>query len=589
METLPTKLLIRLIDILSYPLTFLDYLRKHKTVRSIVILTILVTAIIGHYFGWNGILTALMLVGRLAFVIVFIVIQFVAMFMFLARGSESEHYPGEKGEVTFEKDYYGNVNEIKIIKHWTHLLTADRHKLKEMGAKTISGILMSGPPGVGKTMAARCLATASGAAFFALSASSISAMFIGIPQLKIKRLVSKARSAAKQYIASIIFFDELDALGASRGMVEDGSHRSAVDWYRALTPIDRLRVNLDVHPMVMGAGMGGGGLGALSTLLTEMDGVQKLPRRDEIQNSIRKWLGLPEIYQGVVLFMGATNRPAVLDPALVRPGRFDRTIKFSNPDASTRRALFRGYISKIKCDKNIDIETLVDVTAGVSHAFIASALETDSPRLALFDGRGTVTQRDILQAIEERVVGIPNPITDLDPEQKRQIAFHESGHAILAIKLRPEKRIANVSIIRRGSGVLGYVRDVERKETFAMPLSRVSANIMVSLAGHEAVYLEFKEHWTGGSQDFQHVAGYMKFLRDHGEFGAIPINDRNTLMWKRIDEREDQYMQNAIQGTRTVLQENWKAVTALAEALIEKEELLADEIYAIVNRSGYVQ
>ena len=200
-----------------------------------------------------------MLIGRLAFVVLFIVIQFVAMFAFLGSSKSIETVPGDKGQKSFADDYFGNDNEVELVLHWTKLLTVERSKLEDMGAKAISGILMEGPPGVGKTLMARCLATASNAAFFSLSATDLVSMFLGMGAVKVMRLGSKARAKAKEYGAAICFIDEIDAIGASRGgVMGDNRFGGAIE-----TTINKV--------MMGGMAGGGAGMGVLSRLLTVMD------------------------------------------------------------------------------------------------------------------------------------------------------------------------------------------------------------------------------------------------------------------------------------------------------------------------------
>ena len=573
---LSQKILTRLIDIVSWPLWLITWLKRHRTIRTILIAAIVASWSIIHFFGSEAFLAGLMLVGRLAFVVMFIVIQFVAMFAFLGSSKSIETVPGDKGQKSFEKDYFGNDNEVELVLHWTKLLTVERSKLEDMGAKAISGILMTGPPGVGKTLLARCLAHASNAAFFSLSATDLVSMFMGMGAVKVMRLGSKARAKAKEYGSSIVFIDDIVAIGASRGgVVGEWRFGGAIE--------------ATINKVMMGGMAGGGaGMGVLSRLLTVMDGVTEVSKRDEIQNKMRTWFGLPTIEQGVVLFVGATNRPDVLDSALVRPGRFDRRIAIGLPDRHTRLALFDGYLNKVK-HALMNIEELVADTEGVSHAFIASAIEKDAARLAIFDSRKEITQRDIERAIEENTVGMANPIKDMDPAQRRQVAIHEAGHALLMKLVRPGKRIAGASIIRRSGGILGYVRDVEKDEIFARPLSAYTADIMVSLAGHEAVRLVLGEEWTGATSDFRNVQSRLWSLAVHGYFadGMIPFDVNNPFEHKEIKESADRFAHKCRLQTQELLKENMVTLNLLTDALLEKSELTSSELEILLAGIEY--
>jgi cell division protease FtsH len=433
-----------------------------------------------------------------------------------------------------------------------------------MGAEAINGIMLEGPPGTGKTLLAQCLATESNAAFFGTSGTDYQAMFVGVGPMKIMRMYSKARKAAGEYGAAIVFIDEIDAIGGNRGGVSGTGNNPT------------------------GGLFGGGGLGVLSKLLTELDGTKEVGRRFQIINGLRRAVGIPEIPQGLVITIGATNRFGSLDPALVRPGRIDKVIQVPEPDKTSRKAIIEGYLRKVKHDASIiDVDGMVEDTAGVTPAQLASAIQRSAPRYALNDKRLYITQDDIDKALQEDLVGLANPIKDWDKDQQWAIAVHEAGHAVMAWKVRRDKRITTVSIVRRGGGILGYVRDVDTKEVFAMPLQRISANIMVSLAGHYAVENILEEPWTGASSDFQNVRYYLTQLALSGRFGGIPFQmgmNNDPFSAERIRKRADDYLQATIKGTKQVLRDLEPLLLEVAEALIKKEELTSNEFYEIAEK-----
>jgi cell division protease FtsH len=367
--------------------------------------------------------------------------------------------------VTFD-DYKGQAQLVKMVCQWITLLS-DRSKFQKMGGQFINGLLLYGEPGTGKTLLAKAMAGEAGIAFISIEGSGFRAMFWGVDVLRMMWFVNKARKLAREYGACIAYIDEIDAVGSSRGSVMGGGQTS----------------------IGVGGGMGGlmGGSGALTRLLYEMDGVGELSRSEKLRARWYKLLRKPVPPRNWhVLFMGSTNRPDVLDPALTRPGRFDRTIVVDKPDRTGRREIIKYYLSKIAHDESVDIEAIVSDTAWATPAKIMSAITKDAVRLALFDDHDHVSQKDIELAFQEQALGLENPIEEMQQDQREQVAYHEAGHAIVQHYLRPDERIVRVSIIRR-SEALGYVLPVPNYDVFALPLKTLVADIMVSLAGHVSV------------------------------------------------------------------------------------------------------
>jgi cell division protease FtsH len=323
-------------------------------------------------------------------------------------------------------------------------------------------------------------------------------------------------------------------------------------------------------------------MGLLSRLLVEMDGLTEVPLRDKIQNKMRGWVGVPIIDPGVVLVMGSTNRPDVIDPAVLRPGRIDRRIEVGLPDRGSRRALFTGYLKKVKHDESINVDELVRLSNGVSQAFVASAVRKDAVRLAIFGERKAVSQLDILRSLQELAVGLPQPISELDPDQRKAIAIHEAGHAVaVALLLKDTSAIAWVSIVRRG-GALGYVMPLEKDDRYIVPLERLHKGIMMSLAGHEAVKLKLKEPWTGAGSDLNHVRQMAAVLISHLDFGTLPTDPD---VFKAIDpKRLNKFIKEKMKETREFLKENIVALDAVTAALLERDELTGPEAMAIIKK-----
>ena len=387
--------------------------------------------------------------------------------------------------------------------------------------------------------------------------------FWGVDVLKVMGFFRKNRALAKRYGACIGFLDEIDAIGMSRGGVQGGGQGQ----------------------VAYGGGlMGMGGSGALTRLLYEMDGIEDIPLWDQCQNRTRRWLGLPEIDQGKVMILGSSNRPDVLDPALLRPGRFDKTIHVGLPDRGSRREIVEGYLRQVAHDDTVDVEAIVQDTAWASPAAIMAFITKDAVRLALFDGRDRVSQQDIEDAAQEQRMGLPNPIADLEPEQKRQIAYHEAGHAVAQHHLRKDLRIVRVSIIRRADA-LGYVLPVAVTDVYTMPLERYTQGIIVSMAGHVATEIEFGKPWTGAGSDIESIRARVYALSIYGFFGTIPLGPL-TELGKETRETAERFLQSCLEQTRALLLIHRAELTALAEALIEREDLTGREAVAIIEAAA---
>jgi cell division protease FtsH len=552
-----------LTGVLAFFLALIIGTWRNQTARAVIFYILAISSVIIYFFSFDTYISILSLGANFVFGFGFILIQFVGLFWFLSRTRVIETVPGDKGAISFD-NYYGSKHLVKLMREWTTLLTVDKSKLDAMGGRSLSGILLIGPPGTGKTMLAQCLSTESHAAFIGMSGSDFQSMFFGIGVLKVGSMFSKARQRAKEYGACILFIDEVDAIASSRGSVVG-----------------------DPNQPVMG-GMGGGifggmgGMGVLSRMLVEMDGITEVPLRDRIQNKMLAWLGVPTIDPGVVLVMGSTNRPDVMDPAILRPGRFDRKIEVTLPDRGDRRALFNGYLKKIKHDGKIDVDYLVRITPGVSQAFIASAVTKDSARLAIFDGRKSIRQNDIEMALQEITVGIPQPVGELEERQREVLSYHEAGHAVAVYHyMRDEANIGWASIVRRG-GAMGYVQHVENEDRYIIPLARLKKGIMVSLCGHEAVKLVYGEPWTGASSDLNNVRRMISVLIAHLEFGALP---RDFDILKAVDQKQiDRYMEESMSKARGFLSAHRAELDAVASALRERDELQGSEVIEIIEK-----
>ncbi|MDE0218665.1 MAG: AAA family ATPase [Spirochaetaceae bacterium] len=515
----------------------------------------------------NTVLAILQFAVQLLFAIFYAIIQFVAIFWFMARSKVEKVRPTDPKSITFD-DYWGQPNLKALVRQWLGLL-ADRREFVQMGGRYINGLLLYGPPGTGKTMLAKAMAGEAGVAFISIEGSGFRAMFVGVDVLKMIWFIRKARKYARRYGACIAYIDEIDAVGQSRGGVQGDNSTFA------------------------GGGMFGGGTGALTRLLYEMDGVDQRSLKERVVAKLYQLRGKkPPARNWHVLFMGSTNRPDVLDPALTRPGRFDQMIEVGLPDRSGRRAIVEGYLSTIRHDDSVDAETIVSNTPGASPAQMMAALTKDTVRIALFEHRNVVTQRDIDRALIHQMAGMENPIEEMDAEQRRSIAVHEAGHAVVVHYVRPEKRIGHLTILARGQ-TLGFMLPLDEVEQYSYPLRHIVGDIMVGLGGHAAVRIVFGEEWTGASGDYRQVRARLEHLYALGYFGPptrwTPVTSDTmgasststslqeiTRLWQELEER-----------TERLLRDHRDELLALADALLERSELNTKEVLEILGPNGH--
>jgi cell division protease FtsH len=510
----------------------------------------------------NAVLLFLALLFRILFAIAFVVIQFVAIFWFMARSRVEIIRPGDPKSLTFD-DYKGQPNLIKMVRQWISLLS-DRDQFQKMGGQFINGLLLYGEPGTGKTLLAKCMAGEAGIAFISMEGSGFRAMFWGVDVLKMIRFIGQARKLAKEYGACIAYIDEIDAVGMSRGGVMGGQTGIAGG---------------------MG-GMMGAGTGALTRLLYEMDGIGEMSRWEKIRARWYQWRKKPVPPRDWhILFMGSTNRPDSLDPALTRPGRFDRTVVVNKPDRAGRREMVRYYLNKIRTDNTVDIEAIVSDTAWATPARIMSAITKDAVRLALFDDHDKVSQRDIELAFQEQAMGLENPVEEMQDDQRKQIAYHEAGHAVVQYHLRPDERIVRVSIVRR-SEALGYVLPVPNYDIYSLPLRTFVADILVSMAGHVATKLFLGEYWTGATGDFQNIRGRLWQLAHYGYFGPPLEMQIGAGMAKDKTEVVEKFWRKLEEQTEAILSKHSDEVHAVARALLERNDLTGRECIDVIRSAA---
>jgi len=511
--------------------------------------------------------TIFLYVFQIAFAVLFIVIQFAALFWFLGRPRLYWVMPGETG-INFD-DYKGNPEVLEAARRIVLLLQGVK-EFKEMGGAPVRGLLLSGDPGTGKSYLAQCMSTEAGVPFAYASAASFRAMFIGMDVLMIKRLYNKARRLARDYGGCVVFMDEFDAIGMSRSRSGGGT-------------------------MAMGGGMFGamGGTGGLNELLMQMD-----PPNIETGwfKKILRTLGLSHsrVQAEPVLTVGATNIPDSLDPALLRPGRFDRRIHVAPPTDKYRGEVIEYYLNKVAHDPNLSIETLSQRLVNYTPVAIKHVIN-EAVIIAHFDGREQVVYKDLIEAQDVHEFGL-RQLSELTAIDRRRLAYHEAGHAVSSYYLMERYFPAYVTIHQRS--------DVEGAAAFALPrpkesiktLSRedVLARIQVMLAARATEELFLDLNMTGVTSDLEHATQLAAaYVGAYGMDGTLisyaafanPLTGTGTMHVPDLVERTEGVLQSQFKAVKHLLQEHSEALIAVAEALIERDELIADEIKALIDEA----
>lgn len=557
----------------SYVFYYPYWVWRNKSVRNGIFWFAILSAAVAEYFGVAALLSLLGMAGQFALAAGYMVFQFAIMFIFLSSTKNVELLPGDVSSKTFAKDWFGQKHIKDVVLGTFEMMSADnQEKMKALGATPPSGALLTGPPGTGKTLIAQCSASEISIPYIGLNGADLNAMFVGVGEMKVKSLYAKARRWANQYGGCVVFIDEIDAATSSRGGVEGEEEQGQVQ-------------------RGGGGGLfGGGGMGIRSQLLTAMDGSKDPHIRTDLINIAFRFFGFEEIRDGVVFWLGATNRKGEVDPGFLRPGRLgDTIIQMDPPDKGSRRKIIQGYVNRITTDSTVDVEILANDTQGITPADIAGAFERVAARFTLKDGRTAISMVDIQAAVMEQEFGIANPIAEWEEGQKEQVATHEAGHAIAIHLLMKERRITNLSIIRRGKGTLGFVRKVSPDEIYAMPLEDLCAQIQVSWAGDIACEMIMGKRWTGGlGGDFKTIDMLMRSLAGHGYFAdKLPRDPTQPFADEDIKKAADRYEARVKESMRAMVLKHREVIQDWRDALLDKGELNSAEVYETLEARGY--
>lgn len=538
--------------------------------------SIVETAFTPPQLGNSSFLQFVSLLLQIVIIVISFLFQFVIFFWLGARTRMYTIWPGQEG-VSF-KDYRGQPELLEQAQQIVLLLRGVR-PFEKAGGEPLNGLLLEGPPGTGKTWLAQAISTEAGVPFFFVDASSLQGTFMGMGAIKVSRLYGKARRAAKDYGAAVIFMDEIDSIGArggvrnARGEVQDP----------------------------LGGGSMGGSMGLLSTLLIEMSGFslehgwRARWRTWWYKTILRK---KPPQHHKRVLTIGATNRLEALDPALLRPGRFDKKLRVDAPDMSGRHDIFAYYLSKMSHDESMQPMILASETPGYTPADIKYLLN-ESLRYALFDGRRYMTYRDFQLAKPEHEMGMRAPIKHQTEETRRRIAYHEAGHAVAVRLFQKHHRIARITIIRQGSAY-GHVSHYPASEAYSGLMTNVEwmNRLRVAAAGRaaEVEFCGLGEQTLGVGGDFTSIRNILTMMAQAGMLGPLG----GTLGWEVINGRVssrippemlqamDETFLRVLNETRIALREHDVMIKALVDLLLDKEEILADEVEQFFNQYGFV-
>jgi cell division protease FtsH len=415
-------------------------------------------------------------------------------------------------------------------------------KYKEIGAKMPKGALLVGPPGTGKTLLARAVAGEAGVPFYAISGSEFVEMFVGRGAARVRDLFKEARKNAP----CIVFIDEIDTIGKKR----DGAGVNGND--------EREQT--------------------LNQLLAEMDGFDGS--------------------KGIVL-LAATNRPDSLDPALTRPGRFDRRIPVELPDLAGREAILKLHAANVKVSSGIDYNAIARAAAGTSGADLANIVN-EGALLAVRDGRKQVTQRDMEEAIEIVIAGEQKKGAVISPKERMIVAYHEIGHALVAAKSKNAAPVHKITIIPRTKGALGYTMQVEEEETNLLTKEEAYQRIVTYTGGRAAEELIFHSITSGASNDIEQATRLARAMVTRlgmsENFGMTALESVNNSYLggdaslacseatsAQIDQEVIDLIKKAYNEAYQILDDNKMKLHELAKYLFEKETITGEEFMQILN------
>ncbi|PIE98822.1 MAG: cell division protein FtsH [Treponema sp.] len=462
-------------------------------------------------------------------------------------GGPSRHATAVEGNVKTRFNDVAGVDEAKEeLVEVVDFLKYPK-KYTDIGGKIPRGVLLVGPPGTGKTLLARAVAGESGVPFFRISGSDFVEMFVGVGASRVRSLFKEARDKAP----CIIFIDELDAIGKSRmNSVNSNDEREQT----------------------------------LNQLLVEMDGFDG---------------------SSGLIVLAATNRPDVLDPALLRPGRFDRQISVDRPDVKGREEILKIHAKDVKIEKDVKLEAIARITSGFSGADLANVIN-EAALLAVRSGRKKVIFEDLSEAVEKSIGGLQKKSRVIKEKERKIIAYHETGHAIVSAFTEGADPVHKISIIPRGIAALGYTMNIPEEDTYLQTTEDLMAEVDVLLGGRAAEKVIFNEVSTGASNDLSRATDIIRsMITDYGmsdKFFNVALTkrgagSRDPHLVREYAETTQQYIDEEI---ARIIAERYDAVIKLvkskldmveyiAKRLLEKEVIEKAEFEEIINAGETVK
>ncbi|WP_096026781.1 ATP-dependent zinc metalloprotease FtsH [Campylobacter lanienae] len=461
----------------------------------------------------------------------------------LGMGSSKKLINSEKPKVKF--DDVAGVEEAKDeVKEIVDFLKNPERYIR-LGAKIPKGVLLVGPPGTGKTLLAKAVAGEAEVPFFSVSGSSFIEMFVGVGASRVRDLFENAKKEAP----AIVFIDEIDAIGKSRAA---GSMMGGND--------EREQT--------------------LNQLLAEMDGFDS--------------------DKSPVIVLAATNRPEVLDAALLRPGRFDRQVLVDKPDFKGRVDILKVHSKEVKLSNDVNMDEIGRLTAGLAGADLANIIN----EAALLAGRSNKTkidQQDLVEAVERAIAGLEKKSRRINPKEKKIVTYHECGHALIAETTKGADKVTKVSVIPRGIAALGYTLNAPEENKFLMQKHELIAKVDVLLGGRAAEQVFIKEISTGASNDLERatdiikamvsmygmtdVAGLMVLEKQRNLFlnGGQSLKDYSDDMAQKLDEFVKNFLNERYNAVVNTLELYRGAIEKMVESLYEEETIEGSKVRAIIK------
>ncbi len=455
--------------------------------------------------------------------------------------SNAKVYMQKETGVTF-KDVAGQDEAKESLEEIVDFLH-NPEKYAKIGAKQPKGALLVGPPGTGKTLLAKAVAGEADVTFMSITGSDFVEMFVGVGASRVRDLFKQAQENAP----CIVFIDEIDAIGKSRD-----------------------------------SAMGGGGNDereqTLNQLLSEMDGFDT---------------------SKAVVILAATNRPEVLDKALLRPGRFDRRIIVEKPDLSGREKILQVHAAKVKLGADVDFKKIALATGGAAGADLANMVNEAALR-AVRMGREEVLQEDLMEAVEVVIAGKEKKDRVMSPQERRVVAFHEIGHALAAAKQKNTQPVQKITIVPRTMGSLGYTMQMPEEEKYLMTKDEILAEIVTLLAGRSAEEIEFGSITTGASNDIERASAYARSMisqygmSDTFDMMALesvqnryldgrPVSSCGDITMAQLDKEVLTVIKECHQKALQIIRENKASLEKLSEYLLEKETITGEEFMEILK------